>query len=68
MSATLMVKHLRNFHGEVQALCGLEADVAHGAVTQAAADTQTAAQVAQAVDVRYGGQAAGLAAAQTRAQ
>lgn len=68
MLAALVVKHLRNFHGEVQALCCLQADVAHGTVTHAAADTQTAAQVAKAVDVRDGRQAAGLAAAQAPAQ
>lgn len=63
-----MEKHLRNFHGEVQTLCGLEADVAHGTVTQAAAETQAATQVTQAVDVWDGRQAAGVTAAQGRAQ
>lgn len=63
-----MVKHLRNFHGEVQTLCGLEADVAHGTVTQAAAETQAATQVTQAVDVWDRRQAAGVTAAQGRAQ
>lgn len=63
-----MVKHLRNFHCEVQTLCGLEADVAHGTVTQAAAETQAATQVTQAVDVWDGRQAAGVTAAQGRAQ
>lgn len=63
-----MVKHLRNFHGEVQALGGLEADVTHGTVTQAAAETQAAAQVTQSVDVWDGRQAAGVIAALEGAQ
>lgn len=63
-----MVKHLRDFHGKVQALSGLEADVTHGAVTQAAAETQAAAQVTQSVDVWDGRETPGVTAAIERAQ
>lgn len=63
-----MVKHLRDFHGEIQTLSGLEADVTHGAVTQAAAETQAATQVTQPVDVWDGRQAAGVTATLQRAQ
>lgn len=36
-----VVEHLRDLHGEVQALSGWEADVAAGAVTQEAAGART---------------------------
>lgn len=61
---TLVVKHLRNFHREVQALCSLKADVADGTVTQAAANTQTPAEVTMVGDGRERRQAGGLTAAQ----
>lgn len=64
---TLVVKHLRNFHREVQALCSLKADVAgvaDGTVTQAAANTQTPAEVTVVGDGRERRQAGGLTAAQ----
>lgn len=63
-----MVKHLRYFHCKIQALCGLEADVTHGTITQAAAETHAATQVTQSVDVRDGRQAAGFTAALEREQ
>lgn len=51
-----MIKHLRDFHCQVQALSSLNADVTDGTVTQEAVDTQTAEEVTVAGD--------GLAAAQ----
>lgn len=59
-----VVKHLRDFHSEVQALCSLKADVADGTVTQEAANTQTPAEVTVVSDVQEGLQGGGLAAAQ----
>lgn len=42
-----MVKHLRDFHSEVQAFCSVEAQVAQWTVAlEAARNTQTPAQVA----------------------
>lgn len=60
----LVVKHLRDFHSEVQALCSLQADVTDGAVTQEAADTEKPAEVTVVGDVQEGLQGGGLAAAQ----
>jgi len=47
-----VVKHLRDFHAEVDALRSVEADVADVTVAQDAADTQTPAQVAVLGDVQ----------------
>ena len=60
----LVVQHLRDFHCQVQALCSLEADITDGTVTQAAADTQTPAEVTVVGDVQERLQGVGLAAAQ----
>lgn len=58
-----VVKHLRDFHSEVQAFCGVEAQVAHRAVALEAADAQTPAEVAVVHHVQDG-----LAVAKGRAQ
>lgn len=60
----LVVKHLGNFHGEVQALCGLPAEVTGGAAVRA----HTPAQVTVAARLHKRLQAAGLAAARRGAQ
>lgn len=65
---SLVVKHLRDFHGEVQALCSLKADVADRTFAGEAADTQTPAEVTVVGDVQERLQDAALAAAQERAQ
>lgn len=64
----LVVKHLRDFHSEVQTLCSLKADVADGTVAQEAANTQTPAEVTVVGDVQERLQGGGLAAAQGGAQ
>ena len=63
-----VVKHLRDLHGEVQTLCGLQAEVADGTVAGEAADAQTPAEVAVVRDVQERLQDAALAAAQEGAQ
>ncbi len=65
---TLVVKHLGDLHSEVQALCGLNADVTGGKVAQEAANTQTPADVTAVDDVQEWLQGGGLATAQGRAQ
>lgn len=62
---SLVVKHLGNFHGEVQALCGLPADVTDGAAVGAHTPAQVTA-VARLHERLQ--QAAGLAAARRGAQ
>lgn len=64
MFCSLVVKHLGNFHGEVQALCGLPADVTDGAAVRA----HTPAHVTVVADVHKMLQAAGLAAARRGAK
>lgn len=59
-----MVKHLRNFHGKVEALRGLKADVADGTVTSTAANTQTPTEVTVVGDVEESQPAGGLTATQ----
>lgn len=59
-----VVEHLRDFHGEVQALRGREADVAAGAVAEEAAR----AWAAGPRELQERPQGAGLAAEQRRAQ
>lgn len=68
-SRTVSVEeHLRDLHGEVQALGSLEADVADGTVAQETASTETSAEVTVVGDVQEGLQGGGLAAAQVGAQ
>lgn len=64
----LVVKHLRDFHSEVQALSGLQADVANGTVAHEAANAQTPAEVAVVGDVHETLQGGALAAAHGGAQ
>lgn len=63
-----MVKHLGDFHSEVQALCSLEADVTDGTVAREVANAQTSAEVAVVVDVQERLHGGGLAATEGRAQ
>lgn len=59
-----MVKHLGNFHGEVQALCRLPADVADVAdVAQAAVSVHAPTQAAGEGGIRKRLQAGGVTAA-----
>lgn len=60
----LVVKHLRNFHSEVQALCSLKADIADRTVAQAALNTQKPAEVTVVGDIQKRWQAGGLTATQ----
>lgn len=60
----LVVKHLRDFHGEVQALCSLKADVADGTVAQATLKTQKPAEVTVMGDIQERRQVVGLTATQ----
>lgn len=64
----LVVKHLRNFHSEVQALCSLKADIADGTVAQACLNTQKPAKVTVMGDIQERRQVGGLTATQGRAQ
>lgn len=66
--AALVVKHLRHFHSEVEALCSLQADVTHGTVAQDTANAQTPTEVAEAGDVGERLQGGGLTAAQGGAE
>ena len=59
-----MVKHLGDFHSEVQTLRCLEADVTDGTVAQEAANTQTPAGVTVLGESHEGLQSGGLAATQ----
>lgn len=58
-----MVEHLGYFHGKVQALCCLPAEVADGPVTQATLSVHTLTQVTVLGDVQKRLQTRGLAAA-----
>lgn len=64
MFCSLVVEHLGHFHGEVQALCGLPADVTEGAAVGARAP----ARVTAPAHLHKRLQAAGLAAARRGAQ
>lgn len=68
MQPALVVKHLRDFHSKIQALCSLKADVADRTVTQEAANAQTPAEVTVWGDVQKRLHGGGLAATQGRTQ